>query len=396
MKRTLKKLTPLLLALVIAGALAFAFWPRPVPVDVAEVRRAPLIVTVDEDGRTRIRERYTVSAPLMGRMSRIALKAGDPVEAGRTVLTTIEPVEPSLLDPRAAAEAELRVRTAEAGLRGAEPEVSRAGAALELAQSELARTRQAAQATAGAQMELERAILAERQRTAELRAAEFAVEIARYELDLARAALQRTQSGQQPQDNRLDVSSPITGRILRVVRESSGVVQPGEELVEVGDPSDLEIEVDVLSRDAVRIVPGAGASLEHWGGERPLEARVRLVEPAGFTKISALGVEEQRVFVLLDLVKPAPTTLGHGYRVEARIVTSETADTLQIPVGALLRDQGRWAVFVVENGKANLRAIELGRRNEEAAEVLEGLTPGQHVIISPGDKITSGASVRER
>lgn len=396
-----KKLVPWIIGLLVLAALVWAFMPRPVPVDTAAVRRGPLQVTVDEEGRTRIKERYIVSAPLSGRLERITLDPGDQVVAGETPLAAIEPVDPALLDPRALAEAQARVRAAEAALRRADPELAAAQAALEFAQSELRRTREAASRGAATADELEQAILLERTRTEELRAAQFAQEIARYELELARAALLQTES---PQDAasvelpRFEIRSPITGSVLRVLQESAAVVSPGTPLIELGDPRDLEIEVDVLSRDAVRIEPGDRVILEHWGGDHPLEGVVRLVEPSGFTKISALGVEEQRVNAIIDFApseNPLPG-LGDAFRVEARIVVWEEDDVLQVPNGALFRHQGDWAVYTLEGGRARLRTIRIGQRNQLQTQVLEGLTEGDAVILHPSDDVADRVRVRPR
>jgi HlyD family secretion protein len=395
-KKRWTRFVPLLLALAIVAALVYAFLPGPALVDAAGIGRGRLMVTVNEDGRTRIRDRYIVSAPLNGRLQRIELRAGDRVQSGETIIATIEPSDPSLLDPRALAEAKLRVQAAEARLKRADPELTRAAAELEFAQQQLRLRRDAAELNAVSQQALEEAQLLERTRAAELRAAEYNHEIAQYELQLAEAALSRTQADGE-QGAGMEIRSPITGRVLRVIEESATIVQPGMPLVELGDPQDLEVVVDVLSRDAVRIQPGARVILEHWGGEHPLEARVRLVEPAGFTKISALGVEEQRVNIIIDLVDvPQAGNLGDGYRVEARIVVWEDPDALQVPIGALFRVQAQWSVYLVENDRAVSRPVDLGHRTDASAQVLGGLAPGDVVILHPSDSIQSGARVRLR
>jgi HlyD family secretion protein len=410
MKRPLKRILLIAIGLLAVGALVYAFRPRPVEVDVAEVARGPLQVTVDEDGRTRIRERYIVSAPLAGRLQRIRLRAGDEIEAGDTVLASIAPTDPALLDARAQAESEARVRAAEAALERADPQVEAARAALQFAESDLARTRRLHERNAASRDEVERAELLYRTRTQELRSAQFAQEIARFELEQARAALVRTRQPQgnstdsqndenhQPDDWHFEIHSPITGRVLRVIQESETVVVPGERLLEVGDPTDLEIEIDVLSSDAVRVTPGDRVLLEQWGGELPLVGVVRTVEPSAFTKVSALGVEEQRVNVIVDLVDPPAhrPTLGDGFRVEARIVVWEDDDVLKVPAGALFRHDRDWAVFVVENGRAVLRTVQIGRRNGLEAQVLDGLEEDELVVAHPGDRIFDGVAVAPR
>jgi HlyD family secretion protein len=310
----------ILTTLVLAGlgAAGYALYPKPVPVEAAAAARSEMRVTVDEDGRTRIKERYLVSAPLAGRLERITLKEGDPVVAGETVLASIDPVDPALLDPRSRAETEARVHANEAALQRADAMLQRANAELELAQSELQRTQHAHSSNAAKPIELERAATAESMRMRERQAAEFARDIARFELDLAKAALVRTAPDHQNEEWRFEIQAPVSGRVLRLLQESSAVVQAGTPLVEVGDPADLEMVIDILSSDAVGIRPGAAATIEHWGGDAPLKASVRRVEPAAFTKISALGVEEQRVNVILDF-EGAPEVragLGDAFRVE--------------------------------------------------------------------------------
>jgi HlyD family secretion protein len=399
MKRLWKRMLGIAVAVLVVGAIAMAFMPDPVGVDLAVIGRGHLVVTVDEDGRTRLKDRYEVSAPLAGRMLRIELKAGDRVEAGQTVLARIEPVPPSLLDARAQAESEGRVRAAEAAVQRAEPVLAVAQGELDLARREFERVHEAGTRGGATQSELDRAETAVRQREEQRRAAAFALDIAQYELEVARAALTRTQDGGAAGDaERFEVLSPIAGVVLRVLRESAGVVAPGEALLEVGDPVDLEIEVDVLSVDAVRIREGARAIIEHWGGDEPLAAHVRLIEPSAFTKVSALGVEEQRVNAILDFDAPPPARsgLGDGFRVETRIVVEEGSDLLLAPVAALFRSGREWAVFVEQGGRARTRVVRLGLMNSEAAEVLEGLEDGERVVLYPSDRVAEGVRVRAR
>lgn len=381
-------------ALAFAGALALAFRPRAVEVEVRTVSRGPLRVTVDADGRTRLRERYVVAAPVAGRLLRVEVHPGDPVRAGTTRLTALEPTDPALLDPRARAEAEARLQAAEAARQRAATEVERARAAAGLAATDRDRARQLAATGAIPAQELDAAVLQETTAAEALRAAAYAVQIAAYEADLARATL-------RPEDRpgsaaRVELRSPIDGQVLRVFQESSTPVAAGTRILELGNPADLEVEVDVLSSDAVRIRPGARMILEHWGGDTPLEARVRLVEPSGFLKVSALGVEEQRVNVIADLTDPPARRagLGDAFRVEARIVTWESPGVPKVPVAALFRAGPDWAVFVVAEGRARLRPVELGQRNDEEAEVRQGLAPGEAVIVHPGDRVRPGSRVR--
>lgn len=429
-------------AAAVIGAIALGLRPAPVEADLAKVVRGVIRETVDQDGKTRIRERYIVSAPLAGRLLRIGLDPGDPVEAGKTVIASIEPRDPDLLDTRAVLQAEANVRAAEAKLKRTTPMLEEAVAAQEYAETELHRLRDARVRSPGAvtESQVDSALMEYRMRSALVRSARHGEEIARFELDQARAALLRS----RPQGDAADASvrieetresgapseeqnktnaasaehaidiapsedaaatgyhfiirSPINGRVLRVFQESSGVVTPGTNLLELGDPTDLEVEIDVLSREAVEIKPNAAVLLEHWGGHDALHGRVRLVEPSAFTKISTLGVEEQRVNVIVDLIDPPQQrlALGDGFRVEARIVVAEAADVLKTPTSSLFRVGDEWAVFRVEDGVARQRLVKLGVQNGLEAEVVEGLKEGDEVVTHPGDNIVDGVKVKPR
>lgn len=422
----------LLVAAIVAG-LGYAFLPEPVDVDLVDVKRGTLRVTVDEDGKTRIREKYVVSAPLNGRILRISMDPGDTVEVGKTLLTMIEPRDPELLDARTVAQAEARVKAAKASLRQAEPNLEKARAAQAYWEAEMTRGRQASAGNGISKSELESIELSYRQSSEEMRSARIAEEIARFELQQAEAALMRsrprvddTQRGTSGSDglplagNRPDRSaadfnhsgnnatnsngwnfpiySPISGRVLRVFQESSAVVMPGTSLVELGDPDDLEVEIDVLSRDAVKIHPGDLVLLEHWGGDRPLEGRVRIVEPSAFTKISTLGVEEQRVYVIVDLTAPPEErrTLGDGFRVEARIVIDEARDVLKVPTSALFRVGKDSAVFKVVDGVVRRQLVEVGQQNGLEAEIRKGLAESDQVVLHPSDRVEDGVQIRKR
>lgn len=419
------KLFMLLVIVAVVGGLVYAFLPEPVEVDLATIGRGTVRVTVDEDGKTRIREKYVVSAPLVGRLLRINMDAGDPVVAGKTLLATIEPRDPELLDARTVAQAEARVKAAEATLKKVEPQMEEVRVAQAYAESELTRMRRGARSNAITESEVENAELLYRQRSEELRSMRIQEEIAQFELEQARAALLRTRPREDEPDptsaatnsslNPIDgepivgngngngswtftIYSPIDGRVLRVLQESAAVVTAGTPLLELGDPKDLEAEVDVLSRDAVKIEPGAPVYLEHWGGERPLDGRVRLVEPSGFTKISTLGVEEQRVNVIVDFVDPpsARETLGDGFRVEARIVIAEAKNVLRVPTSALFRVGSKSAVFRVVDGVARQQLVTIGRQNGLDAEILEGLSEGDEVVVHPSDQVEDGVKIRQR
>ena len=401
------KLFVLLIVALVAGGLGYAFWPEPVEVDLAKVERGSLQVTVDEDGKTRIREKYVVSAPLVGRLLRINMEAGDPVVAGKTLLATIEPRDPDLLDARAVAQAEASVKAAEATLKKMEPTLVTVRDAQAFAEAEMTRARKAAVGNAISKSELENAEYDYRQKSEEMRSTRIQEEIARFELEQAEAALLRTKPRESEAGDgatngnggwTFTIYSPINGRVLRVLQESAAVVNAGTPLLELGDPLDLEAEVDVLSRDAVKIHPGARVLLEHWGGDKPLLGRVRLVEPSGFTKISTLGVEEQRVNAIVDFVDPpeARTMLGDGFRVEARIVTDEANDVLKVPTSALFRVGDKSAVFKVVDNMVQEQIVTIGRQNGLEAEVLSGLAEGDEVVIHPSDQIEDGVKVRQR
>lgn len=419
MKNWLSKFFFFAVAAVVVGGIAMSFMPEPQDVDFAVAKRQPLLVTVDEDGKTRIREKYVVSTPLSGRLLRIAMDPGDTVTASETLLATIEPRDPELLDARAIAQAEARVSAADASLKKTEPMLETARLEQANAETELQRARSATQGGGMTASELDAAKTRYRQASEELRASRYAQEIAEFELQQARAALVRSKpqpsslrtSGLTTSDPASEVKgeqagngwnftirSPITGRVLQVFQESAAVVTAGMSLLELGDPTDLEVVIDVLSSDAVKIEPGARVILEHWGGDHPLEGQVRLVEPAGFTKISTLGVEEQRVNVIVDLVDPPADRLqlGDGFRVEARIVTAEVPDALCVPTSALFRSAGEWSVFKVVDSVATLERVEIGKQNGLLAEVQEGLGEGDVVIVNPSDQVVAGVEVRER
>lgn len=385
----------MLLALIVAG-----LWPKPVPVEAAEVTRGALIVTVSEEGMTRVRNRYVISAPVAGQLRRIDWKAGAAVVAGETPLATIEAAGADFLDTRTMAQAEARARAAEANVAAAEAQRARAAAAAQTFLAEFERLRRLRDTGAISAQEFDvaemRAVTAQQ----EERAAAFALQVARFELEQAQAFLVRgsvASAGTEESKEPLTVFSPVDGRILRVFQESARVVPAGFALMEVGDPTDLEARIEVLSRDGVAIAPGARVLIEHWGGSEPLEARVRWVEPSAFTKISALGVEEQRVYVVADFVSPIEQrpTLGDNYRVEGRIVVWEGESVLRAPAGALFQRGGAWWAFVLKNGRAELRTLKVGRSNGLETEIVEGLAAGERVIVYPGDKIGDGVRVRE-
>ncbi|MCC6575046.1 MAG: efflux RND transporter periplasmic adaptor subunit [Planctomycetes bacterium] len=387
-----KRILIAVVALLVLGMVVYGFVPKPLGVDLVTVASGPLSVTVDDDGRTRVRDRYTLSVPVAGELQRIALKAGDNVKAG-DVVARLLPAPPQLLDVRSRPQLEARVLGADAALKQAGARKDAAVAARVIADLENKRQVKL-EGTTGYSKELaDRAAQQLAIAEAEVRSADFAAKVAEYDLEAARAALAGG-VGDAP----VELKSPVDGRVLRVFEESARTVLAGTPLIEVGDPHALEIVVDLLSSEAVKIPAEAKVRVERWGGEKPLAARVRRVEPSGFTKISALGVEEQRVNVLIDITEPHDNwrSLGDGFAVEARIVLWEAAKTLKAPLGAVFREGEGWAVFVAVNGKAELRPVKLGMRNGSDAQILAGLSEGETVVLHPGDTVKHGVAVVAR
>lgn len=380
----------LLAALIVAG-----LWPRPTPVETAVVTRGPLTVTVFEEGKTRIRHRYIVSSPVAGHLRRIPLRAGAPVVEGETVLAVLEPEHSGFLDPRARAQAEAALQAAEAAKQLRQAELDRSASLLDLAEKDFARADSLIRSRAISTQQWDAARNLVEVRTRELHAAEFALRVADFEIAQARAALLQSRAPAPGSTEPLEIRSPVSGYVLNVYEENARVVAPGAELMEVGDPRDLEAEIELLSSDAVGVQPGAEVSIEQWGGEEPLRGRVNLIERGGFTKFSALGVEEQRVKVRVDFLESFPPgkELGDRYRVEARIVTWHGEDVLQVPAGALFRRGNEWMAFVIRDGKAEPRKVEIAHHNGTAAEVLGGLAERDEVILHPPDTIEEGAAV---
>ena len=375
---------------VLAAAIAWALSPQPIAVELAEAARGAFEQTITDDGRTRVRDRYVIHAPLAGRVERIRLEAGDLVKQGQ-VVALLTPTAPAFLDARTARELQERIGAAEAQLARARAETLKAQAQRDQARADL--DRQAKLATEGfvSATAREQAALALQVAERALQAASHGEEAARHELEQTRAALRRYETGVP--GARWNVTSPVDGSVLKVVQQSEGPVALGAPLLELADARSLEAVVDVLSQEAVAIRPGMGARLELGAGVPPLAARVRLVEPAAFTKISALGVEEQRVNVVLDFVEPLDRvqTIGDAFRVEASIVVYRQEDSLKVPVGALFREGDGWSVFVAEGGRARKRAVKAPRRNGTEALVEAGLEPGEQVIVYPSDALKDGS-----
>jgi HlyD family secretion protein len=377
-----------LVAAVLVLTLALGLRPKPVAVETALVHRGTLIVSVNEDGRTRVRERYLISAPLAGTLTRLRLKPGDSVGRGAPVARVI-PNAPPLLDPRSRAEAQARVAAAKAEVARAQTSLQQSRAAHEFSRRETERQRALLKEGATASQIAEQAELNERLRREDVAGAEAAVRIAASDLRLAQAALARLGRGSPEQ---LVIRSPVRGKILRVMQESESSVLPGTPLLEIGDPEALEVVVDVLSTDAVEIRPGAPVQIQRWGSDSVLRGHVHRVEPSAFTRLSALGVEEQRVNVIIYLDGPAArlTALGDGYRVEASIVVWTGRDQLLVPEGAVFRQDDGWATYVLSNGRTRVRPVELGRKNSAQVEVRNGLDLGERVVLYPTDRVRDG------
>lgn len=380
----------------IAAWIAYGLAPRPAMVETAIVMRAPLTVSILEEGRTRVKDRYVISAPVSGYLRRNTLEVGDSVGAGQPVLW-LDPLPSAVLDPRSRAEIQARVAAAEAAVQTAREQAQAVEAEVRFRETELARIRVLVASGTVPAERLDQAETEERKAAAALRSARAQVEVAQHELEAARAALRYSAAQDDgPPAETVVLRAPVTGKVLKVFRKSEAAVAPGDSLLEIGNPRALEVEVEVLSSDAVAIASGSRVLLERWGGPKPLEAAVRLIEPVAFTKISALGVEEQRVLAILDIVSPPEEwrSLGDGYRVEARFILWEGEDVLQIPNTALFRHGEDWAVFAIENGRAVLRRVEIGHRGSRTAQVLSGLDAGEIIVAHPGEGIADGDRVR--
>ena len=385
----------------LGAALWWAFTPDPVAVDMATAERAPMVVTVAAEGVTRTRNPYLVTAPLGGTTARSPVELGDRVVRDETVVAVIRPAAPAFLDARTRRQAEAAVTEAEAALRVAEFQLDRAEGDLEHAETALARNRELAARGVIPQRVLDDA-------EAAARTARTALEAAQAQRDLQRATLARAEAqlidpdlpatDAAPGECCVQITAPASGTVLSLESASARVVQPGEALLSIGDLGELEIELDLLSTDAVRVRPGARAEIDGWGGDGALAATVRRVDPAGFTRVSALGIEEQRVRVILDFDDGPDTRpgLGERFRVFVRVVVWEEEDVLQVPQSALFRAGGGWAVFRVTEGRAELRAVEIGQRHDATAQVLAGLEPGDRVVAFPGTRVSDGAAVRAR
>lgn len=390
-------------ALVIA-AVAAAFWPQPILVDLTEVRRGPMQVTIDEDARTRVHDPFIVSTPITGRLMRVEVEPGDPVIAGETVLARMLPTNPQALDIRTREQARGAVTAAEAALRVAEADLNRARADADLARIDLDRARRLAESGTVSQVALERAEQIARTADATLDTAEAALAIREAELSNARAQLIDFDSGdpagREVEDDAIVLTAPADGRVLQVMQQSETTLPVGTPILEFGNiEEDLEVVVALLSTDAVAVDVGDPVIIDNWGGEPPLSGRVAAIDPLGYSAVSALGVEEQRVNARIDLLDPpdARTGLGHGYRVEARIVVWEEEDVLIVPASALFRNgEGDWAVFRSVDGLAQEVPVDILRNNGLEAAVGAGVDEGDVIVLYPPAGLASGQAVADR
>lgn len=387
-------------ALAVVAGLIWAFAPRPVEVEVASASQGRFEATVDEDGKTRLRDRYVVSAPLAGRLARITLREGDRVAAGAAV-ASLTPALAPMFDERTSKELHVRVETAQAVLQRAGARISRAKVALEQADNELRRSRQLSQQGFVSKTKLETDLLNVDAAQRELDIAEVEQHVAQHELEQARAAVALQQGGSAGKG--FAVRAPIAGRVMHVYQASEATVPLGTPLVELGDTDHMEVVAELLTTDAILAQPGTRVVIERWGGPRLLEGRVRSIEPAAFTKVSALGVEEQRVKVLIDLTSPADQwrALGDGFRVGVRIVVLDVAEAVKVPVSAVFPQPGAarndaMAVFMLDGGRARLVPVELGGRNGSDAWIKSGLKAGEQVIVYPPTTLRDGSRVKPR
>ncbi|MEM9644111.1 MAG: HlyD family efflux transporter periplasmic adaptor subunit [Planctomycetota bacterium] len=398
MTRQLKgKLAWTLVGSGVLALITYGFLPQAIEVEIVKPEMASIDICVEDDGETRIREKYVLSAPVAGKMLRVGLHAGDLVEAGKTEIARIQPSDPSLLDARSRAEARARLRVAIAAHSQSSTVVARAKEALKLAEMDFARARKLRSADAIAEAKFDAADNRMRLAIADVRSAESAQRVAQYEIDQAEATVLYIKAHFDPNDdNFFTLVSPIDGKVLNVFREDSGVIASGTAIACIGDPSDLEMVVDVLSTDAVRIRSGDAVRIEHWGGDESLDGVVRTVEPSAFLKLSALGVEEKRVNVIVDFTDPFERrhTLGDGFRIEAKIIVDQTAtDSMCVPTGALFRVGGDWHAYRVVDGFAQRIHLKIGKSNGLRTEILSGVTRSDELIIHPTEAIRSGTRV---
>ena len=393
--------------LAVIGLVWFA-WPAPVAVDLAVVTKGPMEVTIDDDGKTHVRHIYTVSAPIAGKVLRIShppgegeisRHVGDEVVANDTVVAVMQPTTPGFVDLRSRQEIEAAVAAAEGYVKYTESEVRRLEAAVAFYRNELARAQSLARTQTISAQALDKAKFDVETNEAALLSAKAQVEVwqgVRRSL-AARLIDPSNTTGMTDPICCVQIRAPVTGRVLKIVQESEAVVQTGTPLIEIGDPLDLEVVADLLSTDAVQIAPGSSVRIDGWGGSS-IRGRVTRVDPAGFLKVSALGIEEQRVRTTIDFVDPPETwsRLGHDYRVVVHVTVWNAEKAWSVPVGALFRKGEEWAVFSVKDGRARTALVKIGHRNSRMAEILSGVAEGDRIVLHPSDRIREGVAVSER
>lgn len=404
----LKRASGAVVLALIAAGLAWFAWPRPIAVDLATVTKGPMEVTVDDEAKTRVRHVYTVSAPIAGKVLRIShpfgeqgisVHVGDRVKAAETVVAVMQPTVPSFLDVRSREELQAMLTAADAAVALAEAEVRRIEAALEFSRGDLRRAEALARTNAISERGLEKARLDVRTNEAALASAKAQLDVRRSErASVAARLIDPSAATPEPSSGCcIQLRAPVTGVVLKIIQDSETVVPAGAPLIDIGDPLDLEVVADLLSTDAVRIQPGSLVRIDGWGGS-PIQGRVTRVDPAGFLRVSALGIEEQRVRTTIDLTDPPETwsRLGHDYRVIVHVTVWRAENVARVPVGALFRKADDWAVFAVKDGRVRTTVVQIGHRNSRVAELLSGLTEGDRVVLHPSDRIKDGAAVAER
>jgi len=386
-----------MLALGLAAAVGWSFMPQPVAVDLAAVEAGAMTVNVESEGRTRVKDMYVISAPVAGRLMRIDAEAGDEVLAGVTRLAVIEPADPTILDRRTRAEAEASAQAAADALTLAQADVDRARAELSFARSELSRAEKLSKNGNISARDLDLAKLEVATKQARLRSVEAQAQVRQHELETARARLLTSRGNGVGWECCVDVTAPADGRVLRVLHKSEGVVAAGTPLIEIGNPGRLEVVVDLLTTDAAKVREGADVTIKNWGGPQ-LKGRLSRIEPFGYTKTSVLGIDEQRVDVIVDFAEPdnLPKALGHGFRVEVEIVEWQADEVLMAPMSALFRSGDDWAAYVDDAGTARLTPLRIGHQNGREAEVLSGLEAGDRVVLHPSDTIQDGSALAIR
>ena len=401
MTRYIRLILGAIATLAVIGGLFWALLPQPVPVDLVKARIAPMEVTVTAEGMTRIREPWQVTAPVTGNTTRSPVETGDHVTAGETIVAVIQPAEPAFLDARARRLAEAAVTEAEAAVKLAEAQLERADVELIHFEAELERNKTLAQRGTVSVTMLENSAQAAASARAARQAAQAELELTRATLDRARAQLmgpEAPEAGGAISECCIRLTAPVSGTVLDVADQNARLVQAGAPLLSIGDLDDLEIEVDLLSADTIGIAPGTRAHVERWGGEGMIEAEVRRIDPSAFTRISALGIEEQRVRLLLDITSPPENRAGLGdrYRVYVRIVVWSAQDVLQVPRAALFRQDGQWALFVAQDDRAAIRIVETGRMTADWVQIISGIADGESVVAYPGSRVDAGVRLTAR